>query len=598
MSAPGNALRELRARVRLRTRIRVRLQRRRTSPPITAPDSYQRWVDTFDTLSPDDLDGMRCVDRALHRRTRFSLLLTVSDESRASVAAVVGSVLEQVYDDWELVCLLGKDSAVDELQLLDVDPRIVVVRNESRTTRASAFERALAHAKGEFCVLLDTATRLRPHALLLLALVIEETPDAVLAYSDEDLIASEGRRSGHWFKPDWNPALLRVQNYIGRVAAFSLARARDALRERPLPDADVAWGVFLRITDGVDRASVVHVPHVLAHRQVDDREPREKCAAEVVEAFLEAAGMEGTVEAIGTVGMRVVYALPRPAPRVRVLVATALAHEFVEPCLASLLEDTDYEDFRLTVVVDGDTLSNPRNREVLARLATADGRMETLVYPSRPFNYSWVHNFAVAKVNEDVVAFVNDDVSVVTPRWLELMVGHLLQPRVGAVGARLLYPDGTVQHGGVLLGAGGVAGHFHHGLPAPSEGYHGRALLDQDLSCVTGACMLLRREAYEDVGGMDEDFGIAYNDVDLCIRLARAGWRIVFSAGAELTHRESTSLGPPDSVARRDRHASERQLMQSRWGEVLMNDPSYSPNLDLGSPGKLAFPPRVEYRWR
>jgi len=284
-------------------------------------------------------------------------------------------------------------------------------------------------------------------------------------------------------------------------------------------------------------------------------------------------------------------------PGIRLIVATAFAHDLVGSCLTSLLRETDYGGLRMSIVVDEASLSDPVAREVLAGLAD-DPRVTPLVYPTRPFNYSWVQNYAMARVDDELVCLVNDDVSVITPRWLEQMAGHVLQPRVGVVGARLLYPDSTVQHGGVLLGAAGLAGHYYHGASTDDPGYHGRAVLDQDLSCVTAACMLLRRDLYLDVGGMDEQLVIAYNDVDLCVRIARAGWRIVLAAGAELVHRESTSVGPPDAPERHERFAAERRLMKARWGEVLMQDPQYNPNLDLRRPGTLAFPPRVKLPWR
>jgi cellulose synthase/poly-beta-1,6-N-acetylglucosamine synthase-like glycosyltransferase len=265
--------------------------------------------------------------------------------------------------------------------------------------------------------------------------------------------------------------------------------------------------------------------------------------------------------------------------------------------LSSLLTETAYPNYRMTIVASEETVTDPPKARILTKL-TADERVNLLVHPPRPFNYSWVHNWAIARTANELVCLVNDDVSVVASRWLDLMLGHILQPGVGAVGARLLYPDGTVQHCGVILGAGGVAAPLFQGLPAACVGYHGRAVLDQDLSCVTAGCMLIKRAALQEAGGFDERFAIAFNDVDLCIRLGKCGWRIVLAAGAELHHHESASLGPPDLSARRERHADERALLKERWADVLQRDPHYNPNLDLRNFGSLAFPPRASYAWR
>ena len=411
--------------------------------------------------------------------------------------------------------------------------------------------------------------RLRPHALLLLAEALITRPDAVLVYSDEDRLDAGGRRRDHWFKPDWNPSLLLSTNFVGGLAALPLQR----VRELGGIGARGSWGLYLRLTHDVDPARVVHVPHVLVHRKLGDTAAAAP-SPDAVQAYLESAGVDAAVEPVGTVGVRVVRRLPTPAPPVRLVVATGCLHDRVGSCLESVLQKTDYPDLRLSLVVDDRMEDDPGKRPVVERL-TADERVDVLRYPYRSFSYAWVHNWAVSQVEEELLCLLNDDIWVIEPRWLELMIGHVLQPSVGAVGARLLYPDGTVQHGGVILGTAGVAGHYHHGLHRASGGYHGRAVLDQDLSCVTAACMALRRDTYEMVGGFDEGLAIAFNDVDLCIKLRGAGWRIVLAAGAELVHRESTSLGPPDAPARRERFAEECQRMEARWG-ATERDPAQS----------------------
>ena len=585
----------LRARVRLRTRIAgLRDRSRLRDPHASGADPYATWVERYDILGRDEARGMRHLDMSLDSRPRFSLLLALDGEQPSAVASLVDSVTRQAYGGWELVCACP-DAACSAGRTLESagvrDRRIRVIRPAAGG--AATLDDALHAAHGDYCVVVDEWSRPRPHALLLLAEALNTRPDAVLVYSDEDRIDARGRRHDHWFKPEWNPSLLLSTNYVGGLAAFPLER----VRELGGIGAGGSWGVYLRLTHDVDPARVVHVPHVLVHREVGDAGGA-AASPDAVQAYLDSTGIDAAVEPVGTVGVRVVRRLPRPAPPVRLVVATGCLHDRVGPCLESVLRQTDYPDLRLSLVVDDRMEDDPRKRLVVERL-TADERVDVVRYPHRPFSYAWVHNWAISRVEEELLCLLNDDVWVIEPRWLALMVGHLLEPNVGAVGARLLYPDGTVQHGGVILGTGGVAGHYHQGLHRASTGYHGRGVLDQDLSCVTAACMALRRAAYETVGGFDEGLAIAFNDVDLCIKLREAGWRIVLAAGAELFHGESTSLGPHDSAVRYDQFVEECRRMQARWGPRLRGDPAVNPNLDLDRPGsELAFPPTTTYPWR
>ena len=462
----------------------------------------------------------------------------------------MASVARQAYGGWELVCACP-DEATPARRTLESagvrDGRIRVI--PPAAGGATTLDDALQAARGDHCVVADKWTRLRPHALLLLAEALNTRPDAVLVYSDEDRLDAGGRRRDHWFKPDGTRRSCSSTNFVGGVAALPLQR----VRELGGIGARGSWGLYLRLTHDVDPARVVHVPHVLVHREVGDAGAPAP-SPDAVRAYLDSTGVEAAVEPVGMVGVRVVRRLPSPAPPVRLVVATGCLHDRVGPCLESVLRQTDYPDLHLSLVVDDRMEDDPEKRLVVERL-TADERVDVLRYPYRPFSYAWVHNWAISRVEGDLLCLLNDDVWAIQPQMARVDGRHLLQPSVGAVGARLLYPDGTVQHGGVILGAGGVAGHYHHGLHRASGGYDGRAVLDQDLSCVTGACMALGRDAYEAVGGFDEGLAIAFNDVDLCLRLREAGWRIVLAAGAELFHGESTSLDrttrPPGAISSR-----------------------------------------------
>ena len=235
----------------------------------------------------------------------------------------------------------------------------------------------------------------------------------------------------------------------------------------------------------------------------------------------------------------------------------------------------------------------PRQAEFLKGIIS-DPRIKILVYADQPFNYSKINNWAIAQCNSSIICLMNDDMEVISNNWLEKLVIRVQISGVGAVGPLLLYPDNRIQHAGVILGLGGPAGHQFTGLPKGHGGYFGRAGLEQDLSAVTAACMILRKEVFDSIGGFNEDLAIAYNDVDLCIRIRRAGWRIIWTPEVELYHHESASTGKDDSSERARLFQGEVALMRKLWGKTLENDPFYNPNLSFDTPNHdLAFPPRI-----
>jgi GT2 family glycosyltransferase len=375
---------------------------------------------------------------------------------------------------------------------------------------------------------------------------------------------------------------------------------------RPEFDGAQDWDLFLRVTRGAEGSGVVHIPHVLYHwravesstaKSIEAKPSAVEAGTRAVADHLRAVGVEAEVEAFGAAFQRVRYAVPDPAPSVEVIIPSACKHDYVQQCLEGLLRGTSYPELHVTIVVS-DTVRADDAAAALLEEATADPRVDVLVYPSRPFNYSWVNNFAVSRTTSQIICLMNDDLLVTEPNWLRAMVGQVVQDRVAAVGAMLYYPDDRVQHGGVILGLGGIANHYHRLLRRGAAGYRGRAWCDQDLSCVTAGCMVLRREAFLDVGGFDEMFAVAFNDVDFCIRLREKGWRIVWTPTAELYHYESTSIGRHDAPERAPVFAHEIELANARWNGMLQADPYYNPNLSLVDMNELAFPPRQLYPWR
>jgi GT2 family glycosyltransferase len=550
-------------------------------------ERYQRWIREYDAIDEADLTAMRKEQACFAESTLFSLVIPLAGTGEVKPEALERSLRDQIHEHWEV---RYANAPPDE-------PGLV----------AEAWNRSLRSAAGEFAVLIDPRSVLRPHALFLFARVVERHPDAVVIYADEDVIDDSGIRSNHYFKPDWNEALLCSQNYFGGFVAFrrALALAVGGCREEL--DGDCAWGLFLRMTVGAPPGSIHHLPFVLSHRRAgcgaahqdpsDDAE-RER-AARAHEKRLALVGRHARVEPVGESSYRTRYALPRRPPTVSVIIPSTGKLGLLRPCLEGLLNRTTYPDLEVLLAVNEIQKEFAERRDYLDDVA-ARPQVRVLYHEDRAFNFSWVNNWAVAQARGKLVCFLNDDTEVIGPDWLSAMVAHVVQDRVAAVGAMLYSSKERIQHAGVVLGVGRLAGHSFKRRPRGIRGYHDRAVVDQDVSCVTAACMLVQRDVFLSVGGFDEALAIAFNDIDLCLRLREAAWRILWTPSAELYHRESVSVGRHEVGDHGDRWVCDWELIHSRWGAELVSDPHYNPNLSLDALQlwEPAFPPRVSSPWR
>jgi GT2 family glycosyltransferase len=532
---------------------------------------YAAWISDFDTLGDRDFEAMRDVQASFHDPPIFSILVPVADDDALDRLQVERLLREQVYNRFEVQFVSA--ALPDE------------------------WNAALRSTTAEFVVVADPSFSLRPHALFLLAYELERAPDALLIYGDEDEQDEVGRRVRHYFKPDWNEALLRSQNYLGGLVCLRRSHALDVGGADEELDGDCAWGLFLRATADPPPGSIKHIPFVVTHRR--RRTHRGDVAAHAMERRLARLGERAHVAPVGDGSYRTVYDLPTELPKVSVVVPSTCRPEVLRPCVEGVLQRTAYARLELIVVANEIFESERGTRELLDEIRS-DSRARVLFSHDRPYNFAKLNNWAAEQTDGALLCFLNDDTEVVNGGWLAALVGQALQNRVGAVGGMLLYPNGRIQHAGCVLGVGGVAAHAYRGRLNGISGYHDRALVDQDVSAVTAACMLVRRVAFTDVGGFDERFAIAYNDIDLCLRLGEAGWRVVWTPTAVLHHKEGSSLDRHYAGETRSQWAHESQLMHGRWSEQLRSDPHYSFNLSLDALHlwEPSFPPRRTYPWR
>lgn len=573
--------------------------------PDDGRNDYAEWIRRYDTI--DDHVRAKIRDR-IAQMVNIPLISVVMPTYNANhkwLAETIDSVRNQVYPHWELCIADDASTDPDIRPLLEKyareDARIKVVFREKNGHISAASNSALALASGEWIALLDHDDLLREHALYWVARTINENPDTALIYSDEDKLNDAGQRYSPYFKPDWNPDLFYSHNLITHLGVYrkDILDRIGGVHEgfEGAQDYDLA----LRFIEQITPDSIVHIPRILYHWRVHaqstadssaDAKPYAMLAGErAINEHFRRSGKGGRVELVGY-GYRARYDLPENRPLVTMIIPVHNGYDIFRKCLESILQKTSYTRFEVLIV--DNRSSDQKLLDYLVHAAGLPG--VEVVRDDGPFNYSAINNRAVARARGDYVLLMNSDVEVIHEDWLDEMMSLAIQPGVGAVGARLWYPNDTLQHGGVILGIGGVAGHSHKGFHRGHPGYLGRASLIHTCSAVTGACVLFRRELYLSLGGLNEqDLGVALNDVDICLRLGEAGYRTVWTPYAELYHHESLSRGYEDTPEKQERFERERAYMKSRWGELLVNDPAYNPNLTLDHEDfSLAWPPRVE----
>jgi glycosyltransferase involved in cell wall biosynthesis len=566
---------------------------------------YQSWIERFDSPTPATVASMRSELRLLPRHPLISIILPVYNPELRFLEAAINSIRNQIYEPWEF-CIADDASTDPQIRpflekTAAIDARIRVTFREKNGHISACSNSALALATGDWCALLDQDDAFAEHALALVALEIERHPDAGLIYSDEDKIDDDGVRSNPFFKPDWNPELFLGQNYINHLGCYRTDVLREIGGFREGMEGSQDYDLALRCIDQLRPEQVRHLPRILYHWRmvggslaaIPNAKPYAKEAARrAIADHCKRQGMPGKVVPCpeNAESHRVIHALPEPTPLVSLIIPTRDRTELLKRCVESIRARTNYSPFEI-LIVDNGSVEEETFR--FFREVERDERIR-VISESGPFNYSRLNNSAAKQARGDILVFLNNDTEIEDASWLTEMVSHAARAEVGAVGARLWYPDGTLQHGGVVLGLGGVAGHAFPHIPRGHPGYFNRAMLQQNSSAVTGACMAVRKTVFEELEGFDEvNLGVTFNDIDFCLRLTQRGYRVVWTPYANLIHHESASRGHQRTREEQEEFERAVDYMQTTWGTELMHDPFYNPNLSLNPPGfEIAFPPR------
>uniref|UniRef100_A0A7V4E5J4 Glycosyltransferase n=1 Tax=candidate division WOR-3 bacterium TaxID=2052148 RepID=A0A7V4E5J4_UNCW3 len=555
---------------------------------IKVRDDYELWI-LKNEPKKEDLKRMAEECKKFKYSPKISIIMPTWNTEEKWLRKAIESVLNQVYDNWELCIADGGSTKPHVRRVLEEyarkDRRIKVKFLPENLGIAGNSNEALKLATGEFVAFLDHDDELAPFALYEVVKLLNEKPDLDFIYSDEDKIDEKGRRRDPFFKPDYSPDMFLSCNYICHLSVIRKSLVDKVGGFRLGYDGSQDYDLFLRVLEHTDK--IAHIPKILYHWRMIRTSAASSTSAKpyAYEAAKKALAdamrrrgieIEGVYDGLWLGSYRIKYKI-KGNPKVSIIIPTKDKVEVLKRCIDSILNKTTYQNYEI-VIVD----NNSQEEKTFEYYETIkdNPKIRILEY-KKPFNFSAINNYAVSKVDSEFILFLNNDTEVITPEWLSAMLEHAQRREVGAVGAKLIFPNNTIQHCGIVLGLGPhrVAGNIYYKFPE-HHGYFGTINIIRNFSAVTAACMLTKKSLFEEVGGFDEvNLPIAFNDVDYCLKLREKGYLIVYTPYAVLYHHESLSRGHEDTPEKQERFLREVKYMRMKWGQILDNDPYYNPNL-------------------
>lgn len=548
---------------------------------LSRANTYKFWLKKESDSVREKLNSASGDIASFNSKPVFSIIMPVWNTKMDYLEKTIASVIGQAYPYWEL-CIADDASIEPHIskvlgKYVEIDIRIKFLRLAEHGGIVKAANAALGLATGEFTAFLDHDDILAPHALLEIAKLINTRTDIDLIYSDEDrLIGNE--RVEPFFKPDWSPDLLLSMNYIGHLLVVRRNLIENTGGFREGTDGSQDYDLILRLTELSHR--IAHIPQVLYHWRMTPGSVSNvagtmneavEAGRKAIEAALVRRGIEGQVTAIDNGRYRVKYRI-KGSPLISIIIPMRDKVDLLRKCLKSILEKSTYKNYEI-IIVDNKSIEE-ETKDFLRELSARDGRCRVISF-DEAFNYSRINNFAVQHAAGDYLLFLNNDTEVITEDWLEEMLSDAQRQEVGAVGAKLLFSDNRIQHGGVVLGIGGIASHaFYYDL-AGESGYMDFAAVRRNCSAVTAACLMMRKSVFDEIGGFDENLDVVFNDVDLCLKVIYKGYYIVWNPYVVLYHYESLSRGynlPEHNI----------QYFCNKWRSMIeQGDRFYNPNLTL-----------------
>jgi GT2 family glycosyltransferase/Flp pilus assembly protein TadD len=552
-------------------------------------DIYALWLQE-NTPKPDELRQMSELVKFFKYQPVISIIMPVYNTPEKLLREAIESAIGQTYPYLELCIADDASSQPHVRKILEEysanDPRIKVVYHTQNNHIAAASNSALQLATGEFIALLDHDDLLTPDALYEAAVLLNRYPQADMIYSDEDKLNEQGQLTDPFFKPDWCPDSFLSRMYTCHLGIYRRSLVNQIGGFRIGYEGSQDYDLVLRLTEKTDR--IFHIPKVLYHWRMhsnstagnhNSKSYAEQAAKKALKDSLERRGetVNEIVAPPECPGVYIVRYSITEYKLVSIIIPTRNLGEVLHRCLKSIFQKTSYPNYEVIVIDNGS--DELETKAIFADWQLREPNKFKCYELNIPFNYSAINNYAVTKANGDYLLFLNNDTEIITSDWLEAMVEQVQRPTIGAVGALLLYPDHTIQHAGVVMGIGGVAGHSHKNFLASHQGYVSQLVSVNNYSAVTAACLMCRREVFEKVGGFDEQLAVAFNDVDLCLKMLDLGYRNIYLPHVVLYHYESKSRGAENTPAKQQRFLQETETMKQRWQKIIDLDPCYNLHL-------------------
>lgn len=517
----------------------------------------------------------------------ITLIIVLDMTNSIQIRKTIDSIINQLYPNWELLLVVNSNADVYELvsEYETKFKNITAVFFNNSTNYSEALNQALIVASGEFFAVIGQYDQLASHALFHIVKEIVNNPNTMMIYTDSDCVDIDGLRSNPCFKPDWNLDMLYSLDYIDNLCFYRTQRVRDMEGYKSKFEGAEEYELTLQYTHTLIPETIIHISKILYHKYTLNlfepskkigRISSHKSAKKALESLLAKKGClinDGMIDGL----FYIRHPIPIPNPLVSIIIPTRDQVEIFRVCIESIIEKTAYDNYEIIVI---DNQSEKPETHAYFEEIKSYSRIK-IYQDNRVFNYSILNNNALKYTEGDVIVLLNNDIEIISHNWLEEMVSHAIRPEIGAVGAKLLYPNGKVQHIGVIIGIGGVAGHGQKFIDDDDVGYCYRAAVTHNVSAVTAACLVVRKDIFVQVGGLDENLAVAFNDVDFCLKIRDAGYLNLFTPNAKLFHHESISRGHDDTSEKHKLFLKEFDYMQKKWNDKLKNDPAYNNNLTL-----------------
>lgn len=547
---------------------------------------YNQWI-INNTLNQEELENQR--NKKFAYEPLISIITPLYNTPKEFFMEYINSIKNQTYSNWEVCIVDATDTKLEYIEeIIKKDKRIKYKKLKINKGISENSNEAIKMATGEFIALMDHDDIIEPNALFEIVESLNKFPETDFIYSDEDKFEGNIKnRFSPFFKPDFSPDFLRSNNYICHLSVIRSKLINEVGGFKKEFDGAQDYDLFFRITEKTK--NILHIPKILYHwrihntstaKNIDKKMYAVEAGRKAIQEHCDRIGLKAEVENEKTLGTyRVKYKI-QSEPLVSIIIPNKDSLSYLKTAIQSI-EKSTYKNYEILIVENN---SEKKNTYKYYEAIQKNSKVKVLKYKEKGFNFSKINNFAVEFAKGEYIVLLNNDIKVITPNWIEEMLSLCQREDVGIVGAKLLYQDNTVQHAGVVIGMGGIAGHVNRTISDKSPGYYSRVKVINNYYAVTAACLMTKRELYKKVQGLDEKFKVAFNDVDYCMKIRQLNKLVIYTPYAKLYHYESKSRGYEDTPEKKKRFDEEIELFKNKWNENLeKGDPYFNMNLDLYS---------------